>query len=162
MEIRRSNTDDINEILNIFEIAKQYMIEHGNNRQWNKKYPGLDSILDDINNDNSYVITSNNEIVGVFTFIIGEEENYKNIINGSWHKNIPYGTIHRLASSSKKKGIAKACFDFCTSKIDYVRIDTHKDNTIMQQAIINYGFKECGNIFVEDGSARIAYDWFKD
>lgn len=91
MEIRRSNTDDINEILNIFEVAKQYMIEHGNNRQWNKKYPGIDSILDDINNNNSYVITSNNEIVGVFTFIIGEEENYKNIINGSWRKTYLMG-----------------------------------------------------------------------
>lgn len=50
------------------------------------------------------------------------------IDNGSWSYDIPYGTIHRVASSGKAKGVAKACFDFCFGLINYVRIDTHRDN----------------------------------
>lgn len=161
MEIRKSTKADEKEILNIFNVAKKYMIIHGNPTQWNKKYPGKDIVENDINNGNSYVLIDNDVIVGTFSFIIGEEENYQKIINGNWHKNGLYGTIHRLASNGKVKGIAKACFNFCTSKIDYVRIDTHPNNISMQSAILKYGFKKCGNIFVHDGSIRIAYDYLK-
>ena len=160
MEIRKSTKADEKEILNIFEVAKKYMIIHGNATQWNKGYPGKDIVENDINNGNNYVVINNGVIVGTFSFIIGAEENYQKIINGNWHKNKLYGTIHRLASNGKIKGISKTCFNFCTSKIDYVRIDTHPDNIPMQSAILKYGFKECGNIFVHDGSIRIAYDWY--
>ena len=162
MEIRKSTKADENEILNIFDVAKKYMIIHGNPTQWSKKYPGKDIVENDINNGNSYVLIDNDVTVGTFSFIIGEEETYQKIINGNWHKNKLYGTIHRLASNGKVKGISKACFDFCTSKIDYVRIDTHPNNISMQSAILKYGFKKCGNIFVHDDSIRIAYDYLKD
>ncbi len=160
MEIRKSTKDDINEILNIYDIARKYMITNGNASQWNKGYPSKEIVEQDVKNGNSYLIIDNNEIVGTFAFIIGEDETYKKIINGKWRKeNALYGTIHRLASNLKKKGIAKLCFDYCSTKIDYLRIDTHKDNISMQSAILKYGFKECGNIFVRDGSIRNAYDW---
>lgn len=162
MRIRKSSIADKDRILNIFEAAKKYMIAHGNATQWNKEYPGIDIVENDINDGNSYVLVDNDEIVGTFSFIIGYEETYQKIINGNWRKNKLYGTIHRLASNGKVKGIAKACFDFCTFQIDYVRIDTHPNNISMQSAILKYGFKECGNIFVHDGSIRIAYDWFND
>ena len=113
----------------------------------------------DIENVNSYVITENGKIVGTFSFIIGDEPTYQVIKNGSWNQDKLYGTIHRLASSGETKGIARVCFDFCTNQIDYVRIDTHKDNQAMQNAILNYGFVKCGNIYVRDGSERIAYDY---
>ena len=162
MEIRKSKKEDINEILNIFVIARKYMLANGNASQWNKGYPSKEIMEQDINNGNSYLIIDNNEIVGTFSFIIGEDATYKKIINGNWRKeNTLYGTIHRLASSGKRKGIAKVCFDYCSTKVDYLRIDTHKDNISMQSAILKYGFKECGNIFVRDGSIRNAYDLIK-
>ncbi len=160
MEIRKSTKDDINEILNIYDIARKYMITNGNASQWNKGYPSKEIVEQDVKNGNSYLIIDNNEIVGTFAFIIGEDKTYKKIINGKWRKeNALYGTIHRLASNLKMKGIAKLCFDYCSTKIGYLRIDTHKDNISMQSAILKYGFKECGNIFVRDGSIRNAYDW---
>lgn len=102
----------------------------------------------DILHGNNYVLVDGDIIVGTFSFIIGEEPTYQQIRNGNWNASRPYGTIHRLASNGKAKGIARACFDFCTAQTDYVRIDTHRDNLLMQSAIIKYGFKECGNIYI--------------
>ena len=163
MEVRRSNKEDIKEILNIFSKAREYMIANGNKDQWINGYPSKEIIEEDINNKNSYLIIDNNEIVGTFSFIIGIDETYKRIINGNWHKeNIIYGTIHRLASNNKRKGISKVCFDYCSSKINYLRIDTHENNISMKKAILKYGFKECGNIFVKNGSIRTAYDYYRE
>ncbi len=92
--------------------------------------------------------------------IIGDEPTYR-VKDGTWNYNKPYGTIHRLASNGKAKGIAKASFDFCSSIMDYIRIDTHKNNLSMQAAIEKYGFQKCGIIYVRDGSERIAYDYMK-
>ena len=40
MDIRKSTKNDIPEILNIFNIARDYMVMHGNATQWGKGYPG--------------------------------------------------------------------------------------------------------------------------
>lgn len=137
------------------------MIAHGNATQWGKGYPGKDVLETDIIHGNNYVLVDKDRIVGTFSFILGEEPTYQLIRNGRWNACEPYGTIHRLASNGKARGIARACFDFCTAQTDCVRIDTHKDNLPMRSAIIKYGFKECGNIYVRDGSERIAYDWLR-
>lgn len=159
MDIIKSTKNDISEILNIFDIARDYMVSHGNATQWGKGYPGEDVLVRDIEDGNSYVITENGKIVGTFSFIIGDEPTYHVIKNGNWNQDRLYGTIHRLASSGETKGIARTCFDFCANQIDYIRIDTHKDNQAMQNAILHYGFVKCGNIYVRDGAERIAYDY---
>ena len=73
MEIRKSTKNDIPEILNTFDIARDYMVSHGNATQWGKGYPGEDVLARDIENVNSYVITEGRKIVGTFLFIIGDE-----------------------------------------------------------------------------------------
>lgn len=40
-------------------------------------------------------------------------------------------------------------------------IDTHKKNLSMRAAIEKFGFQFCGNIYVRNGSERIAYDYQK-
>ena len=159
MEVRKSTEQDIPAILDIYDIARNYMRAHGNTTQWGDGYPGREVLERDIREANSYVMIENGKIVGTFSFIIGEEPTYRVIKNGKWNADRPYGTIHRLASNGTTKGIARACFDFCTEFIDYVRIDTHRDNLSMQTAILRYGFRQCGNIYVRDGSERIAYDY---
>ena len=159
MEIRKSRPEDEAEIMRIFASAREYMTAHGNETQWADGYPGEELVHEDIQNGNSYVFLENGRIVGTFTFIIGKEPTYQRIENGTWHSDKPYGTVHRLASDGTVKGIAKACFFFCRDKIDCLRIDTHRDNRTMQAAIKRFGFRECGTIFVRDGSARIAYDY---
>lgn len=161
MEIRESRPEDAGEIMKIFSAARRYMAAHGNASQWCDGYPGESILKTDIRNRNSYIIMDGGEIVGTFSFIIGDEPTYQLIKNGAWHSNRTYGTIHRLASNGAAKGIARACFLFCLERIDYIRIDTHADNITMQAAIHKFGFQKCGNIYVRDGSERIAYDYVK-
>lgn len=162
MIIRKTNANDITSVMNIFYIARNYMINNGNATQWENGYPNEDIVNTDISNGNSYVCIDDGEIVGTFSFIIGTDPTYQKIENGHWHQDKLYGTIHRLASNGQKKGIAKACFDFCISQIDYVRIDTHMDNLSMQAAIKKYGFQKCGTILVRNGGKRLAFDYSKN
>lgn len=162
MEIRKSTINDIDEILSIFDYAREYMVTHGNATQWGAGYPGTDVLTKDIANGDSYVMIANGMIVGTFSFIVGDEPTYQLIDNGTWNYNKPYGTIHRLASNGMCKGIAKACFDFCSNQIDYMRIDTHDDNLTMQAAIERYGFQKCGTIYVRNGAKRIAFDYLRE
>lgn len=160
MNILKATTNDIDSIMTIYENARKYMCDNGNPNQWDNGYPSIEVVLNDINNGNSYIIKSDSQIVGVFVFIIGEEPTYKVIKNGNWNYNLPYGTIHRIASSGTAKNITKTCFNYCLNKIDYLRIDTHKDNIPMQNAIRRFGFNDCGIIYVRNGE-RIAFDYKK-
>lgn len=162
MEIRKSTTDDVPAILEIFRIAKAYMAAHGNAGQWGGGYPGLPELLPDIARGDSYVLTENGTVVGTFSFIIGDEPTYQVLQNGHWHADRPYGTIHRLASNGTVRGVSRACFDFCTGLSDYVRVDTHADNRAMQAAIEGYGFRKCGNIYASSGTLRMAYDYVRE
>ena len=148
MQIRKSTIQDVNDIMNIIAAAKQYMASHGNATQWVDGYPGEDIIISDIKDNNSYVIIDNDIIAGTFSFIIGKEPTYQVIKNGEWHYDRPYGT-------------SRACFEYCLHQIDYIRIDTHKDNISMQAAIEKFGFKRCGNVYMLNGTERIAYDYLR-
>ena len=161
MKIRKSRMEDVNDIMNIIAAAKQYMVSHGNTTQWVDGYPGEEIIISDIKDNNSYVITHNDIIAGTFSFIIGKEPTYQVIKNGEWHYDRPYGTIHRLASAGIARGISRACFEYCLHQMDYIRIDTHKDNISMQAAIEKFGFKRCGNVYMLNGTERIAYDYLR-
>lgn len=160
LKIRKSRPEDEDTIMRIFALARDYMVAHGNKMQWTNGYPGKELLHQDILGGNSYVFEKNRKIIGTFTFLIGAEPTYQRIEDGAWHADKPYGTIHRLASDGTARGIAKACFSFCSGRIDYLRIDTHKDNLAMQGAIEAFGFQKCGTIFVRDGTKRIAYDYF--
>ena len=82
MEIRKSTTDDVPAILEIFRAAKAYMAAHGNPTQWGGDYPGLPELLPDIAWGDSYVLTENGTVVGTFSFIIGDEPTYQVLLNG--------------------------------------------------------------------------------
>ena len=77
---------------------------------------------------------------------------------GAWPDDAPYLTIHRLASNGKAHGVAKACFAFCAARGLALRIDTHRDNTVMQDLLRKNGFVYCGVIHLaENGEERLAY-----
>ncbi len=156
MNIRKTAFGDLTIVSEIYSFARDFMRKKGNPKQWNNGYPDEEIIISDIKKGVSYVIENNNEIFGVFTFIAGNDPTYE-IIQGEWLNNKPYGTIHRIASSNKINGILNYCLDFCKLKIDNIRIDTHKDNLIMQHLLEKNGFIKCGIIVCDDGTPRIAY-----
>lgn len=158
MNIRASKIKDLNSVMGIYERARRFMQEQGNSNQWINGYPSEELIRQEISNDHSFVCENENgEIVGTFCFIIGDDPTYTRIDNGKWLNDYPYGTIHRLASSGKEKGISDKCIQWCFTQCKNIRADTHHDNTIMQAILKKHGFEECGIIYISNGTPRIAY-----
>ena len=159
MNIRNSTKADLPEILDTYEYARELMRKNGNPTQWGNKFPPMEKILGDIDNKTGYVIEDNGVICGVFAFIIGPDPTYALIEDGAWINDTDeYGTIHRIATNGKSHGVFDACIDFCQSKINNLRIDTHPDNKAMLHLISSRGFQRCGIIYTEDdGTPRIAF-----
>ncbi len=153
---------DLSDILNIYEYARAFMKRSGNPTQWADGYPRREILLQDIGKKQLYLCKDADTACGVFAFIIGEDQTYNYIENGSWLSDTPYGTIHRIAGNGTKKGIFAETVSYCESKIPHLRIDTHQDNLIMQHLVIKFGFQKCGTIYVSDGSPRIAFERTSD
>lgn len=109
--IRQTEIADLDSVMAIFDYARTRMRESGNATQWVNGYPSRDVALGDIRKGNSYVIDSENGIIGVFTFVVGDEPNYS-VIEGCWPDNNPYGTIHRIAAAPGARGIADIALGF--------------------------------------------------
>lgn len=148
---------DINKIMMIYDCARAYMRREGNANQWNGGYPSPELIATDIDCGHCYVGTDEcGDIVAVFSLIAGEDPTYA-CIDGEWLNDLPYATIHRLASSGKVKGVLKACVDFCSALHANLRADTHECNRTMLAGLSACGFIRCGIIRIADGSQRIAF-----
>ena len=156
--IRKATTSDLPVILEIYSYAREFMRKNGNPTQWSDKYPEESLLRSDIENHNLYVVVESGHICGVFAFIIGPDETYSRIEQGEWLSKDEYGTIHRVAGDGTVHGLLQKAVSYCEQKIPHLRIDTHQDNQIMQHVILKCGFQECGIIYVNDGSPRIAYE----
>lgn len=159
MKFRKAIGEDINAIMNIFSQARSYMKQNGNPNQWTNGYPEQTLIEEEIKSGHCIVVLSEEkEIVGTFCFIIGADPTYEIIEDGAWLNDKAYGVIHRIAKSENcPKGFSKLVFDWCFEHISSIRIDTHMDNLTMQTALKKYGFVRTGIIYLQDGSARIAF-----
>ena len=147
--IERATTIELPEILKIYEAAKEIMIKAGNPNQWTNGYPQSEVLLNDISRGNLYVVKEDGVICAAFALVIGAESNYEKIENGKLLYGGEYGTIHRVASNGKYKGIFADITTFCEDKIGHLRIDTHEDNVIMKKLIERNGFKKCGIILIK-------------
>lgn len=162
MHIRKAAIDDLDSILSIYRSAQDYMIASGNPDQWGYFYPAEELILEDVKNEKSLLICEDDEPHGVFALFEGSEPTYQYIENGEWLNDSPYVTLHRIASDGKVRGIFDCAIEYCKGISENIRIDTHKNNIIMQKKIEKQGFVKCGTIYVADGSPRIAYQWSND
>lgn len=154
--VKKTEAEDIDEVMRIFDYARRRMAESGNPNQWIDGYPSRDVITGDIESGNSYKIEIDGRIAGVFTFIIGDDPTY-GIIEGEWLNSNPYGTIHRIAAAPGATGIADICLEYCRKQIRNIRVDTHEDNIPMLGWIQNRGFAFCGIIHCHNGSPRKAF-----
>lgn len=158
MVIRKSNINDLGSLMKIYENARSFMKVSGNPNQWINGYPSENDIRADIASGNHYAIAlDNGDIIGAFMFMIGRDSTYTVIEGGNWLNDEEYGVVHRLASSGEHKGVTKACFDYCFSKIRNIRVDTHAENKVMLQRLLGYGFIPCGIIYCHNGTSRLAY-----
>ena len=150
--------EDATGIMEVFAAAKDIMQTTGNTNQWKEGYPSLEVVASDIARDGSFVIEDDNQIVAYFAFLPSPEPTYSKIYEGKWKDDtLPYHVIHRIASRAEAHGIFKSIMDFCLERDGNIRIDTHKDNHVMQHAIKKHGFAYCGIIHLANGDERLAY-----
>ena len=155
--VRKAAAEDLPRIEKIYAYAREFMVKTGNPNQWGTTNPPHDQLVEDIRLGDLYVITEQNQIHGVFYFWIGPDPTYAQIFEGSWTSDVPYGTIHRIASDGSG-GILRTAVEFCAKLCDHIRIDTHHDNVVMQNAVVKLGFRRSGIIYIADGTPRIAYE----
>ena len=163
MKIRNSTEQDFPRIMEIYDFARKYMAEHGNPNQWGPtNWPPENLIHNDIKSRHSYVcVNDDNAVIGTFFFIQGKdiEPTYKNIVDGAWLNDNPYGVVHRIAGDGSEKGIGEFCLKWAFEQCGHMRIDTHGDNMTMQNLVKKLGFKHCGTIYVEeDNYPRLAFE----
>ena len=163
--IREAKPTDIPDIMQVMEAAKKIMRSSGNMHQWADSYPSEAVIISDMEKHGGYVIEegdgedqSTGRIVGYFAFLPSPEPTYSKIYDGQWTDDtLPYHVIHRIASYPDVHGIFSDVMDFCFSHDANIRIDTHKENRIMQHNIEKHGFSYCGIIYLANGDERMAY-----
>lgn len=161
LTIRKSAPDDIPEMMEIFAAARRFMARTGNPGQWSEDYPGEELLKSDIASGDSHVILSGGRIVATFVLRPGNDPTYDTIYDGNWPDDLPYATIHRIASRGERKGMLHAAMQYALERYSAIRIDTHRDNTVMRNAIAKEGFKYCGIIHCWNGTERLAYQFTK-
>ena len=164
MNFRKAEIRDIPEIMQIIKAAQKYLKNKGID-QWQNNYPNPDTIKEDIENDNSYLIKIDKKIIATAAIIFGDDPTYHYIEDGAWIADGKYGVIHRAAVAEEYKGqgimaeIFSQTYRLGKSKnAKSIRIDTHLKNSAMQRAIEKENFEYCGIIYTSDGSKRLAYE----
>ncbi|MCR5761672.1 MAG: DUF523 domain-containing protein [Sphaerochaetaceae bacterium] len=162
--IRKSTEEDFDRIMELYSEARFFMAEHGNPNQWGPTaWPPESLIHSDIKNGKSYVCLYRERIVAVFYYDFGKdiESTYRTIADGRWKGPYTYGVLHRIATDHSIKTAGRFCIEWAFSRCGNLRIDTHGDNTVMQDLLESMGFSRCGTIFVEeDDFPRFAYELF--
>ena len=158
MTIRPTTYADIDALQSIFAHAREQMVADGNPTQWGDGYPSLNQLEEDIQRGVSYVVETDGQVCATFVFLIGKDPTYDVIEDGAWMDDeLPYGTIHRIASNGQHKGVFNIVLRWCTACCINIRIDTHQDNQRMINLIERAGFSRCGIIYTRDHSPRVAY-----
>lgn len=168
IEIRKACFSDLPAIMEIIRQAVESLKKRGVD-QWQDGYPNEETAKADIEKEISYVacITESGweQVVGTAVISFEPEPVYADIYDGNWRADVSYAVIHRIATAEKMKdrGVAGKLMDFaresCRIKgISWIRIDTHRDNLVMQKFLEKQGFECRGSITLESGAHRFAYD----
>ena len=133
------------EIMMVMDAAKKIMRQSGNMYQWGDGYPSEAVITADMEKKGGFVVVDDGMVVGYFAFLQSPEPTYAKIYDGEWIDDVqPYHVVHRIASYPDAHGIFSSIMDFCFSHDRNIRIDTHRDNKIMQH---------------KGGTARLSVSW---
>ena len=135
--------------------------------QWQDGYPEPECIDGDIARGDAYVFESGGALAGYMTAMLDPEPLY-DAIDGRWHCEGPYLTVHRMAIDDgfRGRGLSVRMLDFardfarshgCAS----VRADTHRGNRAMRGLLEKCGYLLCGEVrypVAAGDPVRVAYE----
>ena len=161
---RKATLSDIDDVMAIIEDGRAFL-KPQNGGQWQDGYPNRDSLLNDIKNENLYVIlTSDNQIASVAAFTYYEKD-YDTLYEGAWLSDYPYMVMHRIAVKNEYRGqgYGKALFELFIEvgkEKGYrsLRVDTHEDNKPMLSLLDKYDFEACGKAILTPNKDRIVLE----
>lgn len=157
-EVKRAVLSDLPAVMRLIECGRQTMRLSGNLHQWEGNYPPQEQLRQDIARGHSYLLMEGGESIATFAFIPGPDITYRRIEQGRWlDETRAYAVIHRVAALPSRHGVMKDILRYCFSIIGNIRIDTHRDNTIMRHCLASCGFSYCGIIHLLNGDERLAY-----
>lgn len=155
--VEPARSGQLDRIMDLYRKAGQFMADHGNPTQWPPGYPPRDMIEEDIKGGWLFVCMAGEEVTGVFYYRLGEEPAYEKIREGRWLNEEPYGVVHRITTGGSHKGAGSFCLNWAFDRCGNLKIDTHRDNVVMQNLLKKNGFCCCGLIRGRDGGERLAY-----
>ena len=159
--IRKATTSDIDSILLVTKACAKDMITKGI-YQWNEHYPNAEAFQKDINRNELYVLTNENDILGSIVISTFMDDEYKAI---QWltpsDKNM---YIHRLAvhPDYQGRGFAQKLMDFAEKLAlengsRSIRLDTFSQNDRNQIFYERRGYKRLGSIYFPQQSEHPFY-----
>lgn len=164
MEFSKAKKSDIDDIIKIIKGAQEHFKSQGID-QWQNNYPNAQVIMDDMENNESYVLKHEGNVIGTTYLSFAGEDTYEIIHDGEWLSHEEYAVIHRMAIDFNLRGTGlayiflKAIEELCIDrKINSIKVDTHRENIPMQKLLKKNNFKKCGIIYLKDGNERIAYE----
>ena len=156
--VRPAHSSELVAIMRVVDAARGIMRADGNLRQWTNGYPSEAIIAADIERGHGHVCLTNGALAGYFALLAGPDPTYARIHGGQWlHDAAPYHVMHRLASLPSAHGIFDAAMGYAFGVSGNMRVDTHRDNRIMQRKLLRYGFSYRGIIYLTNGDERLAY-----
>lgn len=155
--IRKATKDDLDEVMLIIKACTKHMISK-NIFQWNEKYPNIETFENDIENENLYVLSlQNNELIGCVSITFEMDDFYKTIDWISPSKKNIY--VHRLAvhPNNQGQGYAKIIMNFIEKKgidnlCESIRLDTFSMNNKNNTLYTKLGYQKLGQIYFRDQS----------
>lgn len=157
MVIRKIKAEELDEVMEIYAIARGFMAKTGNPEQWGEGYPPEALIRSDIERGVCYAAELDGQIEAVFMYAMEEEAAYQQLAEGSWLNDAPYGVMHRVASRGRVRGIGARCILWGFEQCGNLKMDTHEDNRVMQHVLEKNGFVHCGRIFAAGAMPMLVY-----
>ena len=157
-KIRHATVSDLERIMQVLAAAKQVMRRAGNANQWINGYPDEAAVERDMEQGGAMVVEDDGVVVAYFAFLPSPEPTYAKIYEGSWlDDTLPYHVVHRMGGVPEAKGIFASAMDYCFMIDPNIRVDTHRDNKIMQHLFEKHRFTYCGIIYLANGDERLAF-----
>ena len=155
MDFKLAKPENIDEIHKLISSATNTMIKQ-NIYQWDEVYPNRKIIEEDVNNQQLYYSTIDDEIAVIFTLNKECDEGYN---NGEWqYSDNNFCVIHRLCVKPEFQniGLAKKAMSFIENKakemdVTSIRLDAFSENPAALGLYDGLGYKVAGYAYWRKG-----------